>query len=205
MSRRRAFSYSLLIALGFGLMMGTFPKISAAYSSETQPPATTQAARPAAPAGGDFAYTLGSGDRLRVTVFGEQDLSGEFEVNNTGKIAMPLIGEVNVGGMTVAQVSASIAEKLSNGYLKDPKVNIDVMNYRPFFILGEVMKPGSYPYVSGLTVVNAVAVAGGYTYRADKNDVTVVRAGDASKREQKIDETAMVYPGDVVRVPERFF
>jgi len=151
------------------------------------------------------AYTLGSGDRLRITVFGEHDLSGEFEVNNVGKISMPLIGDIEVAKMTVAQAADSITQKLSGGYLRDPKVSIDVLNYRPFFILGEVIKPGSYPYVSGMTVVNAVAVAGGYTYRAGIEGVTVVRANDANKTEQKIEETGMVYPGDVVRVPERFF
>lgn len=154
---------------------------------------------------GTAAYTLGPGDRLRVTVFGEQDLSGEFEVDSIGKISMPLIGDVQVAQLTISQVSSSIAQKLSNGYLRDPKVSIDVMNYRPFFILGEVIKPGSYPYANGMTIVNAVALAGGYTYRADKDDVTVVRANDPSKAEQKVPETGVVYPGDVVRVPERFF
>ncbi len=150
-------------------------------------------------------YILGSGDKLRVTTFGEQDLSGEFEVGSTGKVSMPLIGDITVTGQTVSQVGRSIEEKLRSGYLRDPKVNIDVLNYRPFFILGEVIKPGSYPYVNGMTVVNAVAMAGGYTYRADKDGVTIEHAGSQAKKEQKIDETGTVMPGDIVRVPERFF
>ena len=150
-------------------------------------------------------YTLGSGDKLRVTTFGEQDLSGEFEVGSTGKISMPLIGDINVAGQTIAQVVTVIEEKLRNGYLRDPKVNIEVLNYRPFFILGEVLKPGSYPFVNGMTVVNAVALAGGYTYRADKDDITIEHAGEPGKKEQKISETGTVLPGDIVRVPERFF
>lgn len=201
-----AYARFLLVAL---VLLCGFTLAHSVYAeTEQNVPAVSAPAQPAAPPaqnGGNFAYTLGSGDRLRVTVFGEQDLSGEFEVSTTGKIAMPLIGEVPVSGLTVGQVSAAIAEKLTNGYLRDPKVNIDVMNYRPFFILGEVIKPGSYPYVSGMTTINAVAVAGGYTYRADKDDMTVVRANDPTKKEQKIGETGMVYPGDVVRVPERFF
>lgn len=159
--------------------------------------------KPASTNPGD--YILGSGDKLRVTTFGEQDLSGEFEVGSTGKVSMPLIGDITVTGQTVSQVGRSIEEKLRSGYLRDPKVNIDVLNYRPFFILGEVIKPGSYPYVNGMTVVNAVAMAGGYTYRADKDGVTIEHAGSQAKKEQKIDETGTVMPGDIVRVPERFF
>lgn len=165
--------------------------------------AADAATAPTATSAGD--YALGSGDKLRITTFGEQDLSGEFEVGSTGKISMPLIGDIEVTGRTVSQVSKSIELKLSSGYLRDPKVNIDVLNYRPFFILGEVIKPGSYPYVNGMTVVNAVALAGGYTYRADKDGITIEHAGETGKKEQKIGETGTVVPGDIVRVPERFF
>ncbi len=151
------------------------------------------------------AYTLGPGDRLRVTVFNEKELSGEFDVDSVGKINMPLVGEIPVAKLTIAEVTNSIVDKLNTGYLRDPKVSIDVMNYRPFFILGEVLKPGNYPFSNGMTAVNAVAVAGGYTYRADKDSLTVVRAGDQTKTEYHLDETGPVFPGDVVRVPERFF
>lgn len=180
--------------------------LSMTACTQTAKPREPQASLAAASAGAPSqAYTLGPGDRLRVTVFGEQELSGEFDVDSVGKINMPLIGEVPVAKLTIAQAANSIVTKLNGGYLRDPKVNIDVMNYRPFFILGEVLKPGNYPYANGMTVVNAVAVAGGYTYRADKDGVTVVRANDQSKTEYHLDETGPVYPGDVVRVPERFF
>lgn len=168
--------------------------------AQTPPPAAANPA-PVSPAD----YTLGPGDKLRITVFGEKDLSGEFDIDGGGNISMPLIGNVVVVKQTVAQVIKDIEGKLQGGYLRDPKVSIDVINYRPFFILGEVLKPGSYPYVSGMTVVNAVALAGGYTYRADKDDITIVRASDAAKKEHKAGETGAVMPGDVVRVPERFF
>ncbi len=170
--------------------------------AETAPDAA-KVANPAPISSAD--YTLGPGDKLRITVFGEKDLSGEFDVDGGGNISMPLIGNVVVVKRTVAQIINDIEGQLRGGYLRDPKVSIDVVNYRPFFILGEVLKPGSYPYVSGMTVVNAVALAGGYTYRADKDDITIVRAADSAKKEQKAGETGAVMPGDVVRVPERFF
>lgn len=149
-------------------------------------------------------YVLGIGDKLRITTFGEAELSGEFEVSSTGKIAMPLIGEVAAAGETVVKVQESIRSELASGYLKDPRVSIEVLTYRPFFILGEVMKPGSYDYVNGMTVVNAVALAGGYTYRADKDAITLKHsAGDG--KEERVAEEATVLPGDVINVPERFF
>lgn len=180
--------------------------VATAACNKTTHPREPQASLAAsAMATNSNAYTLGPGDRLRIKVFNEQELSGEFDVDSVGKINMPLVGEIPVAKMTIAQVTNSIVDKLNTGYLRDPKVSVEVMNYRPFFILGEVMKPGNYPYVNGMTAVNAVAVAGGYTYRADKDSLTVVRAGDQSKTEYQLDETGAVYPGDVVRVPERFF
>jgi len=151
------------------------------------------------------AYTLGPGDKVKITVFGEEQLSGEFEVDSTGKISMPLAGDVPAVGQTINQVSSTIVQRLTTGYLRDPKVSVEVLTYRPFFILGEVMRPGSFPYASGMTVVNAVALAGGYTYRADKTDITVKRAADPNKNKYHIEETGFVGPGDVVEVPERFF
>lgn len=148
-------------------------------------------------------YVLGIGDKLRITTFGESELSGEFEVSSTGKIAMPLIGEIPAAGETVVKVQERIRNQLAGGYLKDPRVSIEVLTYRPFFILGEVMKPGSYDYVNGMTVVNAVALAGGYTYRADKDAMTLKHATD--DKEERVPEQATVMPGDVINVPERFF
>jgi polysaccharide biosynthesis/export protein len=150
-------------------------------------------------------YVLGVGDRFRMTVYGEDDLSGEYEVNSTGIAALPLIGNIPASGQTVRSFEQAVRDKLAAGYLHDPRVSVQVSNYRPFFILGEVSKPGSYPYVNGMTVLNAVALAGGYTYRADKSDVVVVHANDTNKTEQPIREEDMVKPGDIIRVPERFF
>lgn len=154
---------------------------------------------------GDAAYRLGPGDKLRVTVFNEKDLSGDFDVSDQGVISLPLIGQVHVGGKTLTEADALVAGLYGAKYLVNPRVNIEVLNYRPFFIIGEVQKPGSYPYVSDMTVLNAVALAGGYTPRADKNDILIKRGGDPSAKEKPATEDTKVLPGDVVRVRERFF
>jgi len=149
-------------------------------------------------------YVLGVGDKLQITVFGEDDLSGEFQVSSTGTISMPLVGEIPAAGQTTTYVQAAIVSRLANGYMKDPHVSLQVSSYRPFFIVGEVMKPGSYTYVNGMTVINAVALAGGYTYRADKDGIKLKHGGPQGQ-EQGVEETTPVLPGDVVTIPERFF
>lgn len=155
--------------------------------------------------GGSQEYVLGTGDRIKLTVYGEADLSGEYEVGSTGIVALPLIGDVRVAGQPIRFFEQAVRKKLAEGYLRDPRVSAQVINYRPFFILGEVSKPGSYPYVNGMTVINAVALAGGYTYRADKSGATITRAHDPEKKDTPAVEEAIVAPGDIIRVPERFF
>ncbi len=150
-------------------------------------------------------YVLGTGDKIRLTVYGEEDLSGEYEVSSTGIVALPLIGDVQAAKLTVRNFEESVKSKFASGYLKDPRVSVQVANYRPFFILGEVSKPGSYAYVNGMTVLNGVAMAGGYTYRANTSGIIIVHASDPEKKEQTVGEDATVMPGDVIRVPERFF
>lgn len=150
-------------------------------------------------------YRLGSGDRIKVTVFRHEDLSGEFEVNGAGRIHLPLIQEVQAAGLTAQELEQVITDKLKPDYLKEPRVSVQVLTYRPFYILGEVNSPGSYSYVSGMTVVTAIARAGGYTYRAKQDYVYISRAGDSEKKKQRADPNAPVYPGDVIEVPERLF
>lgn len=150
-------------------------------------------------------YRVGSGDNLRVTVFGEQDLSGEFLVDGAGFFSLPLIGEVRAGGLIVREVERVIVKKLKPDYLKNPSVSVAVLNYRPFYIIGEVQKPGSYAYVSGMKVVNAIALAGGYTYRARENNVLITRARNPERKKQRANHDTVVLPGDVIEVPERFF
>ncbi|WP_417796298.1 polysaccharide biosynthesis/export family protein [Terasakiella pusilla] len=153
----------------------------------------------------DPVYTLDSGDKIKVTVFEEKDLSDTFEVSSEGDISMPLIGNVYVKGKTLKEVKESITNKFLDGFLKNPRVGIEVLNYRPFYILGEVNEPGSYPYVNGMTALNAIALGGGFTYRADKEDLILIRANDPEQKKISITPDTKVFPGDVVRVEERLF
>lgn len=146
-------------------------------------------------------YRLGPQDRIRVTVFNEPDLSGEFELDGEGRLSLPLIGEVGVGRMTLRDAERAIAGKLHPDYLINPKVSVEVTNYRPFYILGEVKQPGSYPYANGITIVQAVALAGGFTHRARQGAMVIARSG---ARLRAAFDTA-VLPGDIIEVPERFF
>jgi protein involved in polysaccharide export with SLBB domain len=150
-------------------------------------------------------YQLGTGDKLRVTVFGQEDMSGEFDVDDTGQIALPLVGNIKVAGKSIRAAERQLVDALSPEYLINPKVNIQVLNYRPFYIIGEVNSPGSYPFVNGMTVTEAVALAGGYTYRAKEKEVLIIRASDAARAEEPATETTAILPGDVIKVPERFF
>jgi len=150
-------------------------------------------------------YRLATGDTVRVTVYGHEDLSGEFEVDGAGRISLSLIGDVVAEGRSLQELEDVIADMLSPDYLKDPSVSAEVMNYRPFYIIGEVNEPGSYPYVNGMTVINAVAVAGGFTYRARKGRIRIVRESDDGTVELNASNATVVMPGDVIEVPERFF
>jgi protein involved in polysaccharide export with SLBB domain len=157
-----------------------------------------------APASAQSGYRLGTGDKLKVTVFGEEDASGEYEVDATGMISARLIGRVAVKGMTVSEVEQTLNDQYrSRGFFRNPRISIELINLRPFFILGEVEKRGSYPYINGLTVAQAVALAGGYTYRASRSRITIQRLGTG--KEEQVGEDAPVFPGDVIRVPERYF
>ncbi len=150
-------------------------------------------------------YRMGSGDNLRVTVFGQEDLSGRFLVDGSGFISLPLIGEVKAGGLTVREVEQTIVKKFKPDYLKNPSVSVAVLNYRPFYIIGEVKKPGSYAYVSGMKAINAIALAGGYTYRARENRLSLTRANDPERKKQPANHDTTVLPGDIIDVPVRFF
>ena len=150
-------------------------------------------------------YTLGAGDKIKVTVFDQRDLSGSFKVDGTGLISLPLIGKVKVGGMTARETEYAIIAMLKPDFLKNPRVAVEVLNYRPFYIIGEVKSPGSYPYVSGMKAINAIALGGGYTYRARENNIYITRAKDPKRQKQKASHETIVLPGDVIEVPERYF
>ena len=180
----------MIVAAGLGLLI-------ACATNTTSPQAPVNAISP------ELAYRLGSGDRLRVIVFGEDDLSGEFDVDGTGTVSFPLIGQVHALDRTLRSFERAVADMLRDGYLRDPRVSAEVLNYRPFYIIGEVEHGGEYPFTSGMHVLNAVAVAGGYTYRANTSRVFITRRGE--ERAFPATAASTVQPGDLIRVPERFF
>jgi polysaccharide export outer membrane protein len=150
-------------------------------------------------------YRLGSGDKVRILVYNEPNLTGEYTVNSGGLLSFPLIGDVTALNRTTLDVKQEIEQKLAAGYLRTPQVSIDVLTYRPFYILGEVNKPGDYPYSAGLTVLRAVATASGFTYRADQRHVYLKHPGDTKETRYSLDSDIIVQPGDTLRIGERYF
>lgn len=193
------------------LLVGQLLLTSPAQAQAAQPQpaaATVPAAAPeAAPRPLDVKsdYRLGAGDKVRITVYGEPNLTGEYYVSSGGILAVPLIGDVRAAGQTVPQIADAVRAKLADGYIRDPKVAAEVLTYRPYYILGEVNKPGEYPYTSDLTVLNAVATAGGFTYRAQKKVVLIRHAQSDKEIEAPLTATTPVEAGDTVRIKERFF
>jgi polysaccharide export outer membrane protein len=151
-------------------------------------------------------YLLGPGDRIRIITFGGQELTGEFRVNDSGDIAVPLVGTVHAAGLTSKQLAQTLERSLSQSHLyKNPSVSVEVVAYRPIFVLGEVNKPGQYPYQPGMTVLTAVAIAGGFTYRAVDDSFSIVRSVGGQAVEGAGTRETVVQPGDVITVYERFF
>jgi polysaccharide export outer membrane protein len=148
---------------------------------------------------------LQTGDELKIIVFGEDALSGIYQINPSGTIAMPLIGSVPAVGRTRAEVERAITEAYTRGkFLQEPKITVSVVTYRPFYIFGEVAIPGKYVYTSGIDILTAVATAGGFTYRASKTTVLIRHAGDEIWQEYSLAAPLPVEPGDLIRVPERY-
>jgi polysaccharide biosynthesis/export protein len=150
-------------------------------------------------------YRLGVGVRVKVTVYNEPNLTGEFWVNPDGSVSLPLIGNVPASGKQVAEIAADARTRFADGYLRDPKVSMEVTVFRPFYILGEVSAPGQYPYANGLTALNAIATAKGFTPRANRDIVRIRRQGEADEVNYRLTPELVVYPGDTIRIGERFF
>jgi len=147
-------------------------------------------------------YRLGAGERLSIKVLGADELAGDYTVQDDGTIRLLMVGEVAAAGATSGELEARIAQKLKKGgFITDPQVNVSVVAYRPFYILGEVSRPGSYPYASGMRVLSAVAAAQGYTYRANQEFVIITRNGENNRA----DAFSSIQPDDIIRVPERYF
>ena len=160
---------------------------------------------PPLPADTGGPYLLGAGDSLKITVFGEADLSGVYKVADTGGIVMPLVGNVPAVGLPLNDFQRKLTQSLNTKAVKSPDVTVEIAEYRPFFILGEVKNPGSYAYVPDMTVLTAVAIAGGFTFRASEDEVSVTRKRDGAAREARARRDAHILPGDTVYVFERHF
>ena len=157
-------------------------------------------------AGNDtLSYRLGSGDKLKITIFNQEDLNGEYTIDGAGNFSLPLVGTIAAKNLSLEELEVRLKDTLSPDFLLNPHISIQVLNYRPFYILGEVEKPDSYPYVSGMTYLNAVAIAGGFTYRAKQDYVYVVHSNDNTQKEEKTKMDLPVMPGDIIRVDERMF
>jgi protein involved in polysaccharide export with SLBB domain len=212
-----------------GAAAGYYPTLNGNQANAAQPayqpPASTmpygyrpagpaQSAQPTYPAPrsdryayqpGGFEYVLGPGDKLRLTVFGESDLSGEFVIDGAGFVRLPLVGEVRAAGYTSQQLEGAIGAALSPAYLKSPRIAVEVSTYRPFYIIGAVNRPGQYPYIDHMTALNAVALAGGFLPSAVESVVFIRREGSNEEIEVPADRTTDIHPGDVVKVHTTFF
>ena len=184
-----------------GLFLAMF--VLAACDSDPTPIVPTAAAGGGSP--GD-SNKLGPNDRLRITVFGQPTLTGEYTLDGNGVLAFPLIGNVPANGVTTSQLQQAIAAKLKPDYMVNPNVSAEIVTRRPFYVIGEVQKPGNYPYVSDMTAVNAIAMAGGFTRRARKNDFYIRRL-DKDGKAVRIEANAgtVLQAGDTLEVRERVF
>lgn len=163
-------------------------------------------AEPIAAAPAPAAYRLTTGDKVKVTVYNEPDLTGEFQVNDAGNVSFPLAGDIPANGATVSEFQQRLTTKLRKGYVKNPRVSVEISTYRPFNVIGEVKNAGQYPYRPGLTLSDAVAMAGGYTYRANQNTAYIRRADASGETSVSTDQGSVtVGPGDNIRIPERYF
>jgi polysaccharide export outer membrane protein len=186
--RRQGLKFTLVAALSAAALCAS-PAGGAAHAAET--------------AG---VYKLGSGDKVRVITYGEDFLTGEFYVSSAGKVSLPLVGEQQASGLTTSELASEIVSALvGGGYIKDPRVSVEVLNFRPFYILGEVNKAGAYPFEDDMTVLNAVATANGFTYRANEHRVWIKHAGEAEEHEIALTPDLRVKPGDTIRVKGRMF
>ena len=150
-------------------------------------------------------YALRPNDQVRVQVYNEPDITGDYQVDSAGYLSIPLAGRVKAAGLTASQLERSITSRLKGGILNDPRVTIQVSTYAPIYIHGEVKKSGEFPFRPGLTVMDAVAAAGGFTYRADDSRAYVRRSGAAAEFVYPLDARVLVFPGDNIRIPERYF
>ncbi len=148
---------------------------------------------------------LQAGEKIRVNVYGEASLSGDYQIDPSGFISLPLAGTMKAAGLTQAELEQALSKKFRGEYLKNPKVAVTIVEFRPFYIIGEIEKPGAYSYTSGLNVLSAIAIAGGTTYRASKSTILIQHPGESGLREYQLTSSVPILPGDIIRVPQRYF
>lgn len=164
---------------------------------------TTASSKPVTEAVTD--YTLGVGDKVRVNVYGQGELTNEYSVEPNGSISLPLVGTVGAAGYTSQEVKAAIIDKLQPDYMVDPQVSVEVIGFRSMYVLGEVQNPGKFEYVPNMTVMQAVAIAGGYTYRANEGSAEVTRHVKGALNTFTVDDKTMLKPGDTILIKRRWF
>jgi len=174
---------------------------TSAPPSNGPPPVTTSECKQ-----GRGNYRLGAGDKIRVIVLQDTEFSGDYEVNGMGSISVRVLGPMQVAGMTIPELEDTLRNRYrEGGYLISPRLSVDLVASRPFYIVGEVSRPGQFPYVNCLHVIQAIAIAGGFTRRASKSGITIKRYYATTAEEQYVTEDTLIEPGDVLRVPERYF
>lgn len=199
MSRFRAFLSLIVFGILAGCSSVTGPQ-SAQYSE-----ASVAHAGPAPMRGSQGPYILGPGDRLRIKIYSDPDMTGEYEINSSGAVSLPLVGDIRALGLTTRQLEEAIVSRMKGKLANKPEVSVEIASYAPFYIYGEVKKAGEYPYRIGLTLADAIAIAEGLTYRANENQIYVRRAGRTIEQAVALDQPMRIFPGDNIRVSERLF
>src|SRR5438105_2243788 len=194
------------VGAGVHIRFGTVPillllglVVSGCSGSNARP--VTAAEREALEQAAAGSPRLQAGEKIRVTVYGEPSLSGDYQIDPSGFVSLPLAGTIKAAGLSQQQLEQDLAAKLSSGYLKNPKITISIAEFRPFYIVGEVEKPGAYPYASGLNVLSAIAIAGGTTYRASRTRIYMQHPGESGLQEYTASAAIPVMPGDIIQIP----
>ncbi len=187
-----------------GLALAAAIALSACGSGSNLGPAS-EADREAVRVAASTAPRLQGGEKIRINVFNEPGLSGDYDVDQSGFISLPLAGTIRAVGLTQSQLELDLALKFRSQYLRNPKVTVTILQFRPIYVVGEVEKPGEYPYKSGLNVLTALALAGGASYRGSRDTVLIQHVGDLGMKEYPMSSGTLILPGDLIRSPERYF
>lgn len=198
-SGRRASSLALLLCLGLSGGLGLSGCDDTTGFVASSPPSPRLASAPTA-------LGLHVGDKIKVVVIGDDKISGEYEIDQAGDISIPAAGALHAAGRTKTELETAIARRLvDRQFLRSPMVTVSVSAFRPFYVLGEVERPGEYPYHTGLNILSAIAVAGGNTYRANQSHALVQHAGETSFHLYPLSPDVPINPGDLIKLPERYF